>query len=145
MSHLSGLLKHSIGLGAVTRLRSSAWPGAGWASSGTSEQSDPDVSCAPRGEPGDSHDVVGGDDQVGVHLHPLASAITGAAQTAHRFHPAKRLVYPLADPLTDAVALMPHRAHVERTASPPRLVPRHMRGDSKRAAVGHKLAGGVAL
>src|SRR5260370_13674894 len=107
MSHLSGLLERSIGVGAVTRLRSSAWPGAGWASSGTSEQSDPDVSCARRGEPGDAHEVVGGGDQVGVHLHPLASAITGAAQTAHRFHPAKRLLDPLPGPLTARLARMP--------------------------------------
>src|SRR5260370_18177573 len=120
MSHLSGLLEHSIGLGAVTRLRSSAWPGAGWASSGTSEQSNPDVSCARRGEPGDSHEVVGGGDQVGVHLHPLASAITGAAQTAPRFHPANRLLDPLADPLTDGGARIPHRPHLAPTPAPPR-------------------------
>jgi hypothetical protein len=67
-----------------------------WASSGASEQSCPAVSCAGRHEPGDSHEVLDGGDEGGVHLHPFAPAITCAAQTVEGF--------PAAEGLFDALA-----------------------------------------
>ena len=67
-----------------------------WASSEASEQSCPAVSCAGRHEPGDSHEVLDGGDEGGVHLHPFAPAITCAAQTVEGF--------PAAEGLFDALA-----------------------------------------
>jgi hypothetical protein len=105
--------------------------GSGWASSGASEQSCLAVSRARRREPGDSHEVVGGGDQGGVHLYPLAPAITCAAQTADGLHPAEGLLDVPADPLTDLVARMPNRANVDRRVTCARQVAGHVRSDRK--------------
>jgi hypothetical protein len=69
-------------------------------------------------------------DQGGVHLHSLASAITCAAQTADGLHPAKGLLDALANPLTDLVARMTHRANVDRRVTCARLAG-HVPSDCK--------------
>jgi hypothetical protein len=43
-----------------------------------------------------------------MHLHPRTASVTGAAQAAHRLHPAEHFFNPLADPLADGVARMTH-------------------------------------
>ena len=93
----------------------------------------------------DSDEVVGGGDQMGVHLHPLTPAVAGLAQAADRLHPAKRLLHPFADPLADGVTRMTHGASVERRAARADLVSRHLRSDCERAAVGDEVAGVITL
>ena len=60
-------------------------------------------SCRGANELGDPQEVVTGGDQVGVHLHPLATAIASAAQSADSLHPAEGLFDSFADPLTDGI------------------------------------------
>src|SRR6266851_3891381 len=67
----------------------------------------PAVSCGGGRQARDSQQVVGGGDQVGVPLHPRASAIAGFAQSADGLHPAESLLDPLAHPLTDRITRMP--------------------------------------
>ena len=56
----------------------------------------PAVSCGGGRQARDSQQVVGGGDQLGVRLHPRASAIAGFAQPADGLHPAEALLDPFA-------------------------------------------------
>src|SRR5208337_2280518 len=104
-----------------------------------------DDSCRSPIELGDSEQVVAGGDEVGVHLHPLTTAIAGATQPADGLHPAEGFFDPLADPLADGVTGMAHGAGVDRRATWARQVLRHVRGDLERAAGLDEVAGVVAL
>ena len=70
------------------------------------------VSCWSRTESGDSQEVVGSGDQIGMHLHPLATAIARAPQPADGLHPAEGFFDPFADPLADRVTRMAYGAGV---------------------------------
>src|SRR5216684_7177271 len=75
-----------------------------------------------------------GGDQVGVPLHPRASAIAGFAQPADGLHPAEALLDPFAHPLTDRITRMASGARVERGTPRPRVILRHVRSDLECAA-----------
>ena len=102
------------------------------------------VSCWSRTESGDSQEVVGSGDQIGMHLHPLATAIARAPQPADGLHPAEGFFDPFADPLADRVTRMAYGAGVERRAARSRQVLRHVRGDLERAAGLDEVAGIIA-
>jgi hypothetical protein len=104
-----------------------------------------DDSCRSLAELGDSQEVIAGGDQVGVHLHPLATAITSATQPADSLHPAEGLFNPFADPLTDGVARMAHSASVDRRATCAGQILSHMRRDLERTAGRDEVVGIVAL
>src|ERR1019366_1502541 len=70
------------------------------------------VSCWSRTESGHSQEVVGSGDQIGMHLHPLATAIARAPQPADGLHPAEGFFDPFADPLADRVTRMAYGAGV---------------------------------
>ena len=78
----------------------------------------PAVSCGGGRQARDSQQVVGGGDQVGVPLHPRASAVAGFAQPADGLHPAEALLDPFAQPLTDRITRMPGGARAS-SAEPP--------------------------
>ena len=92
-------------------------------------------SRSSRAEVGDSHEIVGGSHQVGVHLHPRAAAIAGAAQTSNRLHPAEGLLDLLADPLADGITAMTHGASIKRRAAWARLILGYLRRDPREAVV----------
>lgn len=93
----------------------------------------------------DSDEVVGGSDDVTVHLDSIASAVARSAQTADALHPAERFLDPLSDPLTDRVTRMARGAGVERGTARACLIPRHMRSDFERATGSDEVTGIVAL
>ena len=49
------------------------------------------VSCWSGRQPCDSKQIVGGADQIGVYLYPLAATVARFAQTADGLHPAEGL------------------------------------------------------
>src|SRR5262249_31039983 len=87
------------------------------------------ASCGSRHQARDAKQVVGGASEIGVHLHSSASAEAGFAQPTDRLHPAEGLLDPFADPLTDRVARVTRGARVERRASGPPEILRHMGGN----------------
>src|SRR2546427_716156 len=68
----------------------------------------------------DSEQIVGGADQIDVHLHPRTAAVARLAQTADGLHPAERLLDSFTDPLADCVTPMTSRPRVECGTSGPR-------------------------
>ena len=94
----------------------------------------PAVSGGGGRQPRDSQQVVGGGDQLGVPLHPRASAVAGFAQPADGLHPAEALLDPFAHPLTDCITRMPGGARVERGTPRPRVILGHVRSDLECAA-----------
>src|SRR4051812_33633586 len=69
------------------------------------------VSCRSGHQSRDSEQIIGGANRIGIHLHPLASAVAGLAQTTDGLHPAKRLLdaraYPLADRVIPPLFMFP--------------------------------------
>jgi hypothetical protein len=56
------------------------------------------VSCGSGQEPCNSEQIVGGANQIGVHLHPLAATVGCFAQTSDGLHPAKGFLDAFPDP-----------------------------------------------
>src|SRR5215472_16638141 len=102
-------------------------------------------SARRRHQSRDSEQIVGGGDQVGVHLHALTPAVAGLAQASYGFHPAEGFLDTFTDPLADSVTWMTGSAGIEGGTAGPRIILGHMRGDSKRAATGDEVAGVIAL
>src|SRR6201996_1871420 len=97
-----------------------------------------------RAEVCDSHEIVGGSHQVGMHLYPRAAAIARAAQTSNRLHPAEGLLDLLADPLANGITAMAHGASIKRRAAWARLILGYVRRDSECAATRDEVTGVVA-
>src|ERR1700719_4340596 len=79
-----------------------------------------------------------------MHLHPLATAIVRAPQSADGLHPTEGLFDPFAHPLADRVTRMAYGAGVERRTTGPCQILRHLRRHLECAA-GLKVVGIVAL
>src|SRR6201993_2856088 len=99
------------------------------------------VSCGSSQQSCDSEQIVGGADQIGVHLHPRAAAVACLAQTADGLHPAEGLLDSFTDRLADCVTRMTSGPRVESGTSRPRIILRHVRGDIERAAGRDETAG----
>src|SRR3984893_1143303 len=96
-------------------------------------------------QPCDSDQVVGGADQIGVHLYPLAATVARFAQTADGLHPAEGLLDSFTDPLADRITRLTGGPRVECGTSGPRLILRHVRGNVERPTAGDEVAGVVTL
>src|SRR6201981_3037725 len=103
------------------------------------------VSCGSSQQSCDSEQIVGGADQIGVHLHPPAAAVARLAQTADGFHPAEGLLDSFTYPLADCVTRMTSGPRVESGTSGPRVILCHVRGDIEPAAGRDELARVIAL
>src|SRR5690349_11439045 len=90
------------------------------------------VSCGSAHQSCDSEQIVGGADQIGIHLHPFAPAIAGLAQTADRLHPTKRLLDSLSYSLAYRVARMTSGPCIERGPSWARVILCDVWGDVER-------------
>src|SRR5215472_15679560 len=91
------------------------------------------VSCRSGPQSRDSEQVVGGGDQIGVHLHSFAATVASFAQTADGLHPAEGLLDSFAYPLADRIIRMMGGPCAEGGASGSRLILRHVRSDVERA------------
>src|ERR1700746_3964583 len=103
------------------------------------------VSSGSGQQPCDSEQIVGGANQIGVHLHPLAAPVGCLAQTADGLHPAEGRLYSFPDPLADRITRLTGGARVERGTSRPRIILRHVRGNVECATARDEAAGVVAL
>src|SRR6266702_2277664 len=103
------------------------------------------VSCWSGQQPCDSEQIVGGADQIGVHLHALAATVARFAQTADGLHPAESLLDSFPPPLTDRITRMPGGARVERGTPRPRVILCHVRSDLECAARRDEAVSIVAL
>src|SRR5438132_1219482 len=103
------------------------------------------VSCWSGQQPCDSEQIVGGADQIGVHLHALAATVARFAQTADGLHPAESLLDSFPHPLTDRITRMPGGARVERGTPRPRVILCHVRSDLECAARRDEAVSIVAL
>ena len=99
------------------------------------------ISCGSRHQSRNSEQIVGGADQIGMHLHPRAATVARFAQTADGLHPAEGLLDSLTDPLADRVTRMTSGPRVEGRTAAPRIILCHVWGDGERAAGGDELAG----
>src|SRR5579872_4266297 len=91
-------------------------------------------SCRRRHQSCDSEQIVGGGDQIGVHLHPLAAPVAGLTQAADGLHPTERLLDAFTDPLANRVTRMPGGSCIEGGPTGPGIILRYVRGNSERAA-----------
>src|SRR5579864_2398969 len=94
-------------------------------------------SCRSSQQVAHSHQVV---NRRGPGEHPghaLAASVTNFTHQTHGFHPAKDLFHPLALPLAEGVTRMSRGALIDGTATP-RVVLRHVRGDSPPADFAHE-------
>jgi hypothetical protein len=103
------------------------------------------VSCWSGQQPCDSEQIVGGADQIGVDLYPLAATVARFTQAADGLHPAEDLLDPLAYRLTHRVAGMTRGAAVKCGAAGATLIARDVRGDLERAARRDELPGVITL
>src|SRR5262249_53747253 len=103
------------------------------------------VSCGSGQQPCYSEQIVGGTNQIGVHLHPLAATVGRFAQTSDRLHPAKGFLDSFADRLADDITRLTGGARVESGTSRPRIILRHVRSNVECATGGNEAAGVVAL
>jgi hypothetical protein len=103
------------------------------------------VSCRSRHQSCDSEQIISGADQIGVHLHPLATAVARFAQTADGFHPAEGFLDAFAYPLADGVTRIMSGAYVQCGASRPPIILRHVRRDVERTAGRDEVAGVITL
>jgi hypothetical protein len=88
----------------------------------------------------DSQKIVGGRDQKGAHLHSLATAKAGPADTAYGLHPAEYLLDAFADALAYGIAGMARGTRINGGAAPAPVILCHVRSDSQRATVRNELA-----
>src|SRR5882724_3313004 len=94
---------------------------------------------------GNSQDVARRHRELEVLIDPSQSSEHGLADTPDGLAPAEVLLYPLADHLTQYVALVPGRAPVNRAAPATRVVARHMRHDVAVAACVNEVSSVVSL
>ena len=80
-----------------------------------------------------------------MHLHPLATAIVRAPQSADGLHPTEGFFDPFTDPLADRVTRMAYGAGVERRTTGPCQILRNVRRHLECAAGLDEGAGIVAL
>ena len=80
------------------------------------------VSCGGRHQSRDSEQIVGGSDQIGVHLHPFTASVASFAQTTDGLHPTERLLDAFTEPLAERVTRMTGGAGIESGTSRPRII-----------------------
>ena len=116
-----------LGVGAVQLMPRSASTGE----LGRHQSSDPD-------------EVVRSGDQVASQLGPRQAAKVCSTEATHGLHPAKDLLYSLAEALAQAVAGVACRSTIDRTPPPSRVL-RHVGRHAALAQLGHTLAGVIVL
>ena len=102
-------------------------------------------SCRSRHQSRDPEQVIGGANEIGVHLHSVASPVAGFAKSTDCLHPAEALLDSFTYPLTDRVALMTRGTRIERRASRPCEILCDMRGDLEFPTRGDELAGVITF
>jgi len=103
------------------------------------------VSCWSCQQPCDSEQIVGGANQIGLHLHPLADTVARFAQTADGLHPAEGLLDSFTDPLADRISRLTGGPRVECGTSGTRLILRHVRGNVECPTGDDEVAGVLTL
>src|SRR5215469_2962670 len=106
-------------------LRVLGWPR--WPKEGAAERVSLLASCGSRTQLGDSEQVVGSGNQLGMHLNSFPAAVAGFTQAPDGLHPAERFLHLLANALADRVAGMARGAAIDGRASRPRFILRDMR------------------
>jgi len=86
---------------------------------------------------GDPQQIVRPGHEIGPSLRPLHSAIAGAPQATHRFHPTKDFFHPFAQPLAGPVTGTTGRASIQSRNFPSHFA-RRVRRDFPFPAPGHK-------